>query len=544
MDNFRRHSPRRNKPTSIDGFVRNPKNDTSDALGEGNFRRSRSYSNITPKKLDDFNVKSDGFTARVSNGSVGPDGTATGRRRPTKKDVVDLELDNDKPDKKKKRLSFKIVARSFACLLIISVLLSGYVFGKGYLRARQVFNGGGSAASLSDDIDPSKLKGEGDGRINVLLLAVGGEGHDGSELTDTILVASIDPINKDAGLLSIPRDLWVKSNGSSMKINAVYALTKESALAKGKTQKQAEDAGFSALESKVADVSGLKINYHALVDFTGFKEAIDTVGGVTINVPTPLVDSSMAHLNGGNPVLAPAGVQTMNGTKALYYAQSRHGSARGDFDRTERQRQVLIALKDKVFTAGTYGNPVKITQLMDNFGNHIKTNFSIDDIMKMYNLGKGIDSSKVTSIGLADPPQELVTTGFISSQSVVVPKAGTFEYAAIRSFVRNTFKDGFLKKENPSVLVLNGTARSGVASSTADVLKSYGYNVVRADDAPSKDYQQNVLVDLTGGKKKYTKRYLELRFKTSAVSKLPEGVTNPENADFVIIVGQNGTTQN
>jgi LCP family protein required for cell wall assembly len=322
-----------------------------------------------------------------------------------------------------------------------------------------------------------------------------------------------------------------------MKINAVFATAKQNALYKRQSNADAEKAGFAAIEKKVSEIAGIPIHYHAMVDFTGFSSAIDTVGGVTIDVKKPLYDTVLAAENRGNALIAPKGVQTMNGKKALLYAQSRYGSARGDFDRNQRQREVLVALKDKVFSLGTFGNPVKVAQLIDNFGGHIQSNFSIDEIMRLYNLGKQIDSSQITSVGLADPPQELVTTNLLGGQSVVVPKVGTYDYSAIQHFVRNTLKDGFIRKENPTVIVLNGTSRSGLATAKAEELKSYGYNVVKVDDAPTKNYTNNVLVDMRDGEKKYTKRYLELHLKTTPTKKLPEGI-NPENADFVIIVGQ------
>lgn len=547
MDNFRRHTPRRQKPTFVDGFVPTKSRKSTSDVTPSNQKRSRSYQAATKRPtLGDFN-RPEGFNVRKpTSNSLNPDGSATGRR-PKYKNAIDMELPGDKPSKDVKPKSRRKVAlKMFSSLLIISVLLSGYVFGKGYLRARQIFQGGANgAAALNDEIDPSKLNGEGDGRINVLMLARGGAGHDGADLTDTILIASIDPIQKETGLLSIPRDLYVKSPYGSSKINAVFANAKQSSLADGESIQDAEKAGFEALEQKVSEVAGIPIHYHVMVDFAGFSQAIDQVGGVTIDVKEPLYDPVLAGENRGNPLIANVGLQTMDGKKALMYAQSRYGSARGDFDRNQRQREVLVALKDKVFTLGTFGNPIKIAQLMDTFGNHIQTNFSIDEIMQLYGLGKDIDSNTITSVGLADEPHVLVGTSNIGGQSVVIPKAGMFDYSAIQSFVRNTFRDGFLKKENANVVVLNGTTKSGAASAKAEELKSFGYNVIQVDDAPTKNYASNMLIDLRNGLNKYTKRYLELRFKTSATKKLPDGIEVgpegliPDNADFVIIVGQN-----
>lgn len=546
MDNFRRHTSRRQKPTFVDGFIPVNSGKPEAKNEKGNVRRSRSYQlSSNRRQIGDFKAP-EGFRPRNVKPSSNPDGTATGRRS-RQSSTLDMDLGDDTSAKaNKSKPKRKIALKMFSSLLIISVLLGGYIFGKGYLRARQIFQGGGSgAAAFNDEIDPSKLNGEGDGRVNVLMLARGGAGHDGADLTDTILVASIDPIQKETGLLSIPRDLYVKSeSGGSMKINALFATAKQNAIAEGESIPDAEKAGFEAIEKKVSEVAGIPIHYHVMVDFAGFSQAIDQVGGVTIDVKEPLYDPVLAGENRGNPLLASPGLQTMNGKKALLYAQSRYGSARGDFDRNQRQREVLVALKDKVFTLGTFGNPIKITQLIDTFGSHIQTNFNIDEIMRMYILGKDIDSSKITSVGLADEPQALVTTGNIGGQSVVIPKAGTYEYGPIQSFVRNTFKDGFLKKENASVVVLSGTTSPGAATAKAEELKSYGYNVILVDDAPTKNYDGNTLIDLRNGEKKYTKRYLELRLKTSAIKKLPEDIqvepegTIPASADFVIIVGQ------
>lgn len=546
MDNFRRHNSRRQKPTFVDGFIPSNSGSLGASPGPSNLRRSRSIQTVGRKQIDDFSKAPDGFRSRNVSKTLGPDGSRTGRR-PVNTSTIDMSLDKDndkvEPRKAKTKTKRKIGLKAFTSVFLISILLSGYVFGKGYLRARQIFKGGGNGiAALNEEFDLNKLKAEGDGRINVLLLARGGAGHDGADLTDTILIASVDPIQKEVGLLSVPRDLYVRNNGGSSKINAVFANAKQNALAKRQTIPDAEKAGFEAIDKKVAEIIGIPIHYHAMVDFAGFSQGIDQVGGVSIDVKEPLYDTVLASENRGNPLIVSAGLQTLNGKKALLYAQSRYGSARGDFDRNQRQREVLVALKDKVFTLGTFGNPVKVTQLMDTFGNHIQTNFSIDDIMQLYELGKQIDGSKVVSVGLADEPQQLVTTGNVAGQSVVVPKAGTYEYAPIQNFVRNTFRDGFLKKENASVIVLNGTTKAGLATAKADELKSYGYNVVKVEDAPTKNYASTLLVDLRDGDKKYTKRYLELRLKTSATTKLPEGII-PDTADFVIIVGQNATTE-
>jgi polyisoprenyl-teichoic acid--peptidoglycan teichoic acid transferase len=436
--------------------------------------------------------------------------------------------------------------RSGLVMAGLILLVGGFLFVKGILQAHKVFKGGGKAAALQSEVKPELLKGEGDGRINVLLLGKGGEGHDGADLTDTILVASIDPVNKTANLVSIPRDLWVTVDGYSSKINAVYANHKYAALNKNPKDKDgAEKAGVKSLETTVTQVLGIPIHYYGMVDFQAFKQAVDTVGGVDINVPSEL--AVQEHLwdesTRKNYFLnVPAGQQHFDGTRALFFTRSRHTSPRGDFDRSERQRLFIQALSSKVLSAGTYTNPVKVSQLMSAFGDHISTDFSINDGLRLASIGKNIKPANIKSIGLADPPNNYVVTGNINGQSIVRPTAGIGDYSQIQNYIRNTLKDPYIAKENAAIMVLNGTTVPGMAGAKGDELKSYGYNVVKVDSAPSSDYQKTVLVDLTGNKKPFTKSYLEKRLNVKATSTMPDKTITTTGADFVIILGQDASS--
>jgi LCP family protein required for cell wall assembly len=545
MDNFRR--PQRPKRGfAVDGIIKGPNRPG----GVGNFKRQPSI--VSPEKRQTIgNFKqADGFRAVAQ--------PAMPASTPFKKPATTQITTNDKPAKtkrhlfrrnkakkqarKEKRQAHKwrtLFKRTTLALLVLLLIGGGYVGAKAYWKSRHVLKGGGSAAALQANVDPTLLKGEGDGRINILLLGKGGAGHDGPDLTDTILIASIDPVHHEAALLSIPRDLWVKPHGgySYTKINSIYANAKY-AVQDGKkipNQNQAaENAGEDAIKNTIQDTFGIPIHYHVMVDFAAFREAIDTVGGVDINVKTQLYDPSVAWENNWNPLIAAVGQQHMNGKKALLYARSRHGSARGDFDRAERQREIMIALKEKVFTLGTFGNPVKISQLIDAFGDHVQTNFSIGEVSRLYTIAKQTPSSSVSSVDLVTPPNDLLTTGDIGGQSVVLPKAGIGNYAAMQSYIRNTLKDSYIKDENASIVVLNGTTRVGYATTKANELKSYGYNVTTIGDAPTKNYTQTQLIDLRNGAKKYTQHYLETRLGVKATTKLPAGI-DVGTADFVIV---------
>jgi hypothetical protein len=260
---------------------------------------------------------------------------------------------------------------------------------------------------------------------------------------------------------------------------------------------------------------------------------------VNINVPTDLVDPTMAWENNNNPILAAAGQQTFNGAQALLYARSRETTS--DFARAERQRSLLVSLKDKVDTLGTLSNPLKLSGLLSAFGNNVQTDLSLSNASRLYSILKGVDSSKVTSIGLSDPPTPTVTTGNINGQSIVLPKAGLFNYGDIQQYVRGQLKDPYILKENAKILVLNGSTIPGLATTEANTLKTYGYNIIGVANTPNTGWTQTTLFDLTN-KDPYTKSYLEQRFGQKAGTHLSDPTIPTNGADFVIIIGSDEAT--
>ncbi|MGZ6005284.1 MAG: LCP family protein [Candidatus Saccharimonadales bacterium] len=429
----------------------------------------------------------------------------------------------------------KFFIKTLLILLALALIIGGYLAYKLYKTEKKVLTGGGHAAAICDGTIPLKdLHKEGDSRVNVLLVGVGGPGHDGPDLTDTVIIASIDTINDKIDLLSIPRDLWVmNSSGGSNKINAIYPFAKQASTAKKESEK--DKAGLKVLDAKITQITGIDIHYNVIVDFKAFKDSVNAVGGVTVNVPETLYDPTIAWENNYNPIIAKKGIQKFSGAKALLYAKSRETSS--DFARSERQRLLLVALKEKILTLGTFSNPVKVTNLLNSFGNNVYTDFDLGSFKCLYKQVSEIPSSSIKSLDMVKPPHDLLTTGPIANQSTVFPKAGLYDYSDIKLFVGSTLRDSELAKENANVMVLNGTNFVGLATKEANTLKMYGYNVGKVGDISTKNYQKTVLVDLRNGANKYTKYYLQNRLKVSASGKLPDSSINPGNADFVIILG-------
>lgn len=533
MLEFRKHTNKRSAAGSVDGFV---------AQNRASITQPKDVLNQTASKEDGFTSSNAELSksekrlvqAIESRGSLPTYGLAASHQTHA--------LNSRKKPRIKRVLKGFGVAGGM--LAVCGLIVIGFVFGKAWLAAHKIFQGGGSSNTLfNTDISPNKLKGEGDGRVNVLLTGIGGGDRAGAYLTDTIIIASIDPVAKDVALLSIPRDLWVKvPDFWSMKINAAFNSARELALENGSTDTEAEEAGFRTLESVIEENIGVPIHYHALVNFEAFKEGVDSVGGVDVDVKEDLYDNVLAGENDWDPLIAKQGFQHFDGRLALLYAQSRSSSS--DFARGERQRAILIALKEKVVSANTFSNPRTISSLLDALGDNITINASLNEILRMYEIIKDIPSTSIVTVGFTDEPNILVTTDSINDQSIVRPRAGLTDFSEIQGFVRNTLRDPYLRSENASIAVLNGTTQDGIASAMADELKSYGYNVTLVDDAPTKDYTSTVLYDRSQGLKKYTKNFIERRIGVVATEE-PQG-TNPilVTADFIIVLGQNETNPN
>lgn len=435
----------------------------------------------------------------------------------------------------------KFAFRATAIAMVLLITTGGLLVSQTFSKSNKVFSGTtGTAAALKKNVNPDLLKGEGAGRINVLMLGRGGGTHSAPDLTDTVIIASIDPINHTSTMFSVPRDLWVTvPRAGVMKLNAAWQTGEFKYIGKnttGSTDPKAIQAGFDLVDETLGNVLGINIDYNVIVNFDAFKQGIDTVGGVNVTVPSDLIDPTMAWENGNDPVLAHAGAQVFDGKKALTYVRSRETSS--DFARGERQRAVMTALKDKVDTLGTLSNPLKLSGLLSAFGNNVQTDLSLNNASRLYGIIKQVSDANTTSVGLADAGATLVTTGNMNGQSVVLPKAGLFNYGPIQNFVRSKLKDPYILKENAKVLVLNGTSLPGLATLKANDLKSYGYNVTGAANTPNTGWSHTIVVDLSkNNKNKYTRNYLEKHFNVKAASSMPDDTIGTNAADFVIIIG-------
>lgn len=475
----------------------------------------------TNKMVSDFNeIESAGVESNISmsldNLDPKVDDTRGFKSRRRKRKLK-------RESKRAKRSRFNNRTRRFAKIGgVILVVLIGFFIFKGWLALQRIIvdrDGGGSPA-----LNGGELKGEGDGRINILLLGIGGEGHDGGNLADTIIIASIDPFAKEVAMLSVPRDMYVDvPDHWSSKINAAHSMGED----------DEEGGGPELMRKTLEQTLDIPIHYYARVDFAGFTQAVDTVGGVDLYVNEAVYDTHFAS-NNGYVVDVPVGWNHFNGTDALFFARSRYSSGRGDFDRNDRQRAMMVALKEKVFTLGTFSDPKKMTELAESAGNHVRTDLQINEIKRLYEIMSEISGDKIASYGLNNDADNYLTSGNIpGAGSIQVPKSG--DYADIQKFVRGIFVDGFIRSENAEVEMYDASGR-GASVAKAEELKSYGYNLIFVGDNDTTS-PVTTIYDRSGGKAPKTKTYLEQRFGVTMVSgdQLPSSITS--QAAFVIILG-------
>lgn len=471
---------------------------------------------------------------------------------PTRQPRQPRHTSKDKKSKEpgKLRRWWKNRSRKFKVFFVLGILLlaAGGFFGyRLYSFFHSVFGkkvGNGTSAALNENVRPEDLNTEGDGRLNVLIMGRGGAENEAPDLTDTMVIVSVDFENKAASMLSVARDTYVgNSKSDNSKINGVYAKAKETALYQGKSNEQAETAGVKAAIGEVRNVAGVPVHKYVLTDYKAFRDIVNALGGVTINNPTAIYD-------GFTGWRFPAGTQQMDGLQALKYARTRHGSARGDFDRSENQRRLLVAMRDKAGSTGIVANPVRLNSLANAVQKNIRTDLTVDEARTVYDRTKTMGDSAIKSLDLADPKAPLVQTGTVNGQSIVRPVAGVNDFSKIRAYARTNMMDPFLRREAPTVAVYNGSGKAGLAGQVGDVLAGYGYKVVIKET--SKTPQSNTkVVKTTDAKKPFTDRFLSLRFKTTISNTLPTNVvveqaaastngsssSSSPQADYVIILG-------
>lgn len=319
----------------------------------------------------------------------------------------------------------------------------------------------GSLASVFQKTLAQDLIGESDDRVNFLLLGIGGPGHDGPNLTDTILLASLQPSTGQVAVLSIPRDLGVDLPGLGYrKINEAYAY--------GVLNKETE-GGLNVTRQAVENITGLVIPYVTVVDFQGFKQFVDMIGGVDVNVAKSFVDTAYPTENFAVKTIAfTAGLQHLDGEKALEYARSRHGCCGegSDFARSKRQKIILEAL-DKNDKVQDFMSPRKILNLYDLFKQFVATTLTLPELARLPKLLDKVKTEKISLWQLDDGPDGLLQNAIVGDGFFLQPLNNSWDNVKRRARLMLDTVPPKPLEQKLKVGVYNATKKEGWAQTVA-----------------------------------------------------------------------------
>ena len=393
-----------------------------------------------------------------------------------------------------------------------------------------------------------------DGASRVTIMVVGLDYRDwltgqGPPRSDTMILLTIDPVSKTAGMLSVPRDMWVDIPGFGYsKINNAYAFGELYKLPGG---------GPGLAMKTVENFLGIPIQYYAQVDFVAFERMIDEIGGICMDVP---VKVNVGVLDEHGTTTVDAGHQCLSGKVALGYARARdveQGVAMGDVERSQNQQRVILAVRDKVL-ANLPALVAKAGPLYNEISSGVHTNLSLDDVLRLAVLAKDIPLSSIKP-GVIDYTMMTDTTYDLNGQTLAVLRPFPDK---IRELVDKVFGGGSLgpmatgdstqlmQQEAARVLVINGSGVDGIGQRTFDYLKSQGMNVMgpgNMADYPDKYYypplpERTMLIVHAG--KPYATKYLTDLMKFDSSNQVVMDFDPNAAADIVLAVGSDWANTN
>jgi LCP family protein required for cell wall assembly len=395
---------------------------------------------------------------------------------------------------------------------------------------------GATAAPLAPEATPQAWNGS--DRITVLVMGLDyrdWEAGNGAPRTDTMMLVTIDPVAKTAGMLSIPRDLWVEIPGfEHNRINTAYFLGESYNLPGG---------GPQLAMKTVENLLGVPVNYYAVVEFSAFERMIDEIGGVDVLVPERVKISPL----GRRSKWLEAKAYHLDGADALAYARARKTEG-GDFDRAQRQQQVMMAVRDRV--VGVNMIPTLITRapaLYQELAQGVKTNLSFDQMMSLGLLALQLDKKGVKR-GIIAPPDMVIFQTLPDGAEVLKPvpdhirqlrdEIFTYTSAVGPSVVATSPTDPAegARQETARIAVRNGSGTEGLATQTSEYLKNQGLDVVEVGNADRLDYQISRLI-VYNDRFPYTVSYLASLMGLQE-SQILNQSTPDSQVDIVVILGR------
>jgi LCP family protein required for cell wall assembly len=369
-------------------------------------------------------------------------------------------------------------------------------------------------------------------RINILLLGYGGPGHDGPYLTDSIMLVSIRPGTHQAIMVSLPRDLWVKipalPNNRSLigKLNSAYAIGMDHAdYPNVRSDWKTSTGGGDLAAATVSQITGQPIDYWVGVDFKAFRDLVDALGGVRVNVPTALDDPYFprGETTGMMHVHIDAGWQQFDGERALEYARSRETTS--DFDRSRRQQLIMLAVRQRVFSLNAVP---RMLSLLGALQDNVRTNLRPADLRPLADLAGQIKDPDIRRVSI--DTSNLLRSGYSGGQYILRPLDPT--YGALQQFIAMALPDPSLLVKPVGFQVQDGSRRYWLpygigtpASIMTSLLQAEGWQASLAPPAIQKVTQTQIL-DGTNGQAAATVGWLQ-RYFGGVITPVPAPASGP-----------------
>lgn len=465
----------------------------------------------------------------------------------------------------KKQSKSKWIKRGAVLVAVLLIGVGAFVGIKAINASGNVFKG-----NFLDVFQNVPLKQDENGRSNILIVGTSEDdpGHEGGSLTDSMMILSVDQNNKNAFMVSIPRDLYVKyggacNSGYAGKINEYYNCVNEG------TGVDADRAALTKESSFVGEIFGLDVQYGVNVNYTVMREMVKAVGGtITVNIesrdPNGQMDSNFDWKCGvgnrkytramiiarcppnGHFIDYPNGPATLDAEHALYLAQARgdaaptYGFEQSNFDREKNQQKIIKALREKAVSAGVLSDFSKVSAMIDALGNNLRTTFETKEFRTLVSLAQSIKSEDIKSISLVDGDNPIMTTGNVGGASIVQPTAGVTDYSELRNLLQQKFSKDPIVREAAAVAVLNGSGVPGAAQTEADKLKATKYTIGTIGNAPAGSKVRYTLYQVGTGNSGTAAKLVELYGVPITEGKHPGTVDG--NVKFVVVIGPEPTS--
>jgi LCP family protein required for cell wall assembly len=376
------------------------------------------------------------------------------------------------------------------------------------------------------------LKNDQNKHTNILFLGVGGEGTEGGNLSDSIMIASINPENPSVSFLSLPRDLFIPSAIGDRKVNEIYAAAR---------YKKGDRKGLEIIKEALSDFTGIPIHYGVVINFKAFQEVVDALGGITTFIPETIEDPFYPDENYGyQTFIIRKGLQHLDGATALKYARSRKTSS--DYSRAQRQQELMLSIREKAESLNFFTDFEKLKDFFQIYRHYINTDIGLTEMIALSKIAIAIDYENAVTAVLNDDPMNtggyLYTPAkeFYGGQFVLLPE----NLKETQLFMDLVLIHPEILLENAQISVLNGSKIGGKASKMSIRLRRLGFHVIDVGNYDSeRPLFKSFIRDISGETKQKTKKFLKELF-DAPVESIPLDEMNQEDLiDLQLILGTN-----